>query len=189
MRRFAFVCIALGLWACSPAPAPSTSGSPSPVEAASCAEPCPAASATSGPFKLELVLPRVDWKSDEPLTGTVTLSYAGPKATTLFGSAGLMNFQYTQVGGPHRTSPVSTSECGRYEIGPTTPMSTALSKSGGFTDEDPDAAWLRSFLTAPDVRLPAGTWDVTALADFTEGDSCGAGGRSMAATVRVTVSD
>jgi hypothetical protein len=134
-------------------------------------------------------LPRVDWKSDEPLTGTVTLSYAGPKATTLFGSAGLMNFQYTQVGGPHRTSPVSTSECGLYEIGPTTPMSRALSKSGGFTDEDPDAAWLRSFLTAPDVRLPAGTWDVTALADFNEGDRCAAGGRSMKATVRVTVRD
>jgi len=83
MRRFAFVCIALGLWACSPAPAPSTRASPSPVEAASCAEPCPSASATSGPFKLELVLPRVDWKSDQPLTGTVTLSYAGPQPTTI----------------------------------------------------------------------------------------------------------
>ena len=68
-------------------------------------------------------------------------------------------------------------------------MSKPLSKSGAFSDDDPDVAFLRSFLTAPDVRLPAGTWDVTALAQFTEGGMCGAGGHSMAATVRVTVTD
>jgi hypothetical protein len=188
MRRFMFVCIALGLWACSPTPAPSTSASPSQAEAASCTEPCPSAASTSGPFKLELALPKTDWKSDEPITGTATLSYGGPDAKTLYGSGGLLDFQYTQVGGPHKTSPASRAECGRYEIRPGMPMSTQLSKSGGFTDDDPDAAWLRSFLTAPDVRLSAGTWDVTALANFREGD-CGPGGESMATTVRVTVTD
>jgi hypothetical protein len=186
--RFVFVCLAFGLWACSPAPTPSASAAPSQAEAVPCTEPCPSAASTSGPFKLELALPKTDWKSDEPITGTAILSYGGPNAKTLYGSGGLLNFQYTQVGGPHKTSPVSTDECGQYEIGPAMPMRTPVSKSGGFTDDDPDAAWLRSFLTAPDVRLSAGTWDVTALANFTEGD-CGPGGHSMAATVRVTVTD
>jgi hypothetical protein len=191
MRRLiAVACFAFGLWACAPSPATTTSAPPSsPAEVATCTEDCPTASDTSGAFRLELVLPRVEWKSDEPLTGTVTLSYDGPNRTKIYGSAGLLNFRYAEVGGPHKVEPVSTAECGSYDADPATPMSKPLSKSGAFSDDDPDVAFLRSFLTAPDVRLPAGTWDVTALAQFTEGGMCGAGGHSMAATVRVTVSD
>ena len=145
--------------------------------------------ATSGPFKLELVLPRVDWKSDEPLTGTVTLSYAGPQPTTIWGSSDFLNFAYAEVGGPHQVEPAGRADCRRQNIDAATPISAGLSKSGGFSEEDPDVDFLRSFLTAPDVRLPAGTWDVTAVADFNEGDRCAAGGRSMKATVRVTMTD
>ena len=36
------------------------------------------------------------------------------------------------------------------------------------SDSDPNAEFLRAFLFDPDVRLPAGTWDVSALAIFTE---------------------
>ena len=189
MRRLAFVCTALGLWACSPAPTPSTSASASQVEAATCAEPCPSASSTSGPFKLELVLPRVDWKSDEPVTGAVTLSYGGPQPATIWGSSDFLNFGYAEVGGPHHVEPAGRADCRRRTIDTATPISEPLSKSGGFSEDDPDVAWLRSFLTAPDVRLVAGMWDVTAFAEFNEGDQCAAGGRSMKATVRVTVTD
>jgi hypothetical protein len=188
MRRLAFVCIALGLWACSPAPAPSTSASPSQVEAATCAEPCPSASSTSGAFKLELALPKVEWKSDEPLSGTATLSYGGPNPTKIYGSGGLIGFRFTQIDGSHKVEPVSTADCRRYEIDPATPINAPLSKSGATSPEDPDFDFLQTFLTAPDVHLPAGTWDVTALANFDEGD-CGPGGHSIAATVRVTVTD
>jgi hypothetical protein len=191
MRRLiVLACIVVGLSACGLSSVASMSApSTTPTQQESCSAPCPSASSTSGAFKLDLVLPRVDWKADEPLTGAVTLSYAGPNPTKVFVAAGLLNFRYTEVGGPHKVEPVSTAECGRYEIDPATPMSKPLFKTGSFYPGEPDEAFLRSFLTAPDVRLPAGTWDVTALAQFTEGDSCGLGGHSMAATVRVTVTD
>ena len=108
MRRLiALACIAFGLWACAPSPTPSISSpSSSPAEGAPCTEGCPTALATSGAFKLELVLPRVEWKSDEPLTGTVILSYAGPNPTKIYGSGGLLNFRYAEVGGRHKVEPV-----------------------------------------------------------------------------------
>ena len=133
-------------------------------------------------------MPKVEWKSDQPVTGTATLSYGGPDPTTISGSGTLIGFRYTQIDGSHKVEPVSTADCRRYEIDPATPMNAPLSKSGALSPEDPDFDFLRSFLTAPDVRLPAGMWDVSALAQFTEGD-CGPGGHSMAATVRVTVTD
>ena len=155
----------------------------------SCTDPCPSAATTSGPFKLELVLPKVEWKSDQPLTGTVILSYAGPQPTTIWGTSGFLNFAYAEVGGPHQVAPAGRADCRRRSIDAVTPITAPLSKSGGFSDKDSDVDFLRSFLTAPDVRLPAGTWDVTAVADFNEGDQCAAGGHSMKATVRVTVTD
>ena len=194
-RLIACLWFALALTACglspspsSPAPSSSASASPSQAEPVTCSEPCPSASATSGAFKLELALPKVEWKSDQPVTGTATLSYGGPDPTTISGSGTLIGFRYTQIDGSHKVEPVSTADCRRYEIDPATPMNAPLSKSGALSPEDPDFDFLRSFLTAPDVRLPAGMWDVSALAQFTEGD-CGPGGHSMAATVRVTVTD
>lgn len=154
-----------------------------------CSGTCPTAVANDGPFKLELVLPRVDWKADEPMTGTAILSYGGPNLTEIFGSGTLIGFRYSQIDGSHRVEPVSTADCRHYEISPATPMNAPLSKSGGFSPDQPDFEFLRSFLTSPDVRLPAGTWDVSAVTQFTEGDSCGLGGHSMTATVRVTVTD
>ncbi len=44
-----------------------------------------------------------------------------------------------------------------------------------------------TFLSGSDVRLPVGTWDITALATFTEGGGCDGGRHSMTATLRVTV--
>jgi hypothetical protein len=191
MRRLIWLAgIAVALWACGGSSATSiTAPSGSAVEADACTENCPTASSNNGPFRLELVLPRVEWKSDEPLTGTVILSYAGPTPTKISGSSDFLNFAYAEAGGTHKVGPAGRADCRLYDLDPAVPISNALSKSGGFTDEDPDVAWLRSFLTAPDVRLPAGTWDVTAIGEFTEGEGCSGIRRSMEATVRVTVTD
>jgi hypothetical protein len=170
----AIMVFAVGLCACSrPAPTPQANAS---------------ASETDGPFRLELRLPHAEWNRTEPITGTVTLSFAGPKPTTISGSGQVLNFSYSEVGGTRQVDPVWTADCAIHTLGPKTPITVALGKTGAASDSDPSAAFQHAFLfDSPDVRLPAGTWDVTALAIFNEGEGCSAGSHDMQATVRITV--
>jgi hypothetical protein len=59
-------------------------------------------------------------------------------------------------------------------------------KSGGFAAEDPDAAFYRTFFADPLVRLPAGTWEITAVADFSEG-ACDGAHHTLRAPITVTI--
>ncbi len=154
-----------------------------------CSGACPSASSTDGSFRLELVLPRTEWKADEPLTGTAILSFDGSGPTKVYGSGSVLNFAYAEVGGTRRVEPVWTADCATHDLDPATPITKPVDKSGAASDGGPDTAWLHSFIVARDVRLPAGTWDVTALAIFTECQGCAGAGHSIEATVRVTVTD
>ena len=154
-----------------------------------CSGMCPSNASTDGPFRLELVLSRLDWKANEPLHGTAILSYDGAEPTKVYGSGSVLNFAYAEVGGTRKTEPVWTADCATHDLDPATPISEPLGKSGAASADDPNTSWLHSFILAPDVRLPAGTWDVTALAEFSEGQACAGRAHSMETTVRVTVTD
>lgn len=154
-----------------------------------CSGTCPSASTTDEPFRLELVLSRLNWTTGEPISGTAILGFDGSAPTTIYGSGSVLGFAYAEVGGTRKVGPVWTADCGPHALDPATPISEDLSKSGAIPNDGPDADFLRSFLTGPDVRLPAGTWDITALAIFTEGEGCVGGEHSMNTTVRVTVGD
>ena len=133
-----------------------------------CSGTCPSTSATDGPFRLELVLPHLDWKANEPIIGTAILGFDGSALTTIYGSgSGVINFAYAEVGGTRKVDPVWTADCGPHALDPATPINEPLSKSGAIPNDGPDVAFLRSFLTGDGVRLPAGTWDITANAIFT----------------------
>jgi hypothetical protein len=155
-----------------------------------CSGECPSAVTTDGPFRLELVLPHLDWKTNEPISGTAILGFAGAAPTTIYGSGGsVINFAYAELGGTRKVDPVWTADCGPLALVPATPINEGLSKSGAFDQNSPEADFVRAFLSGPDVRLPAGTWDVTANAIFMEDAGCSGGGHSMNATVRITVRD
>jgi hypothetical protein len=68
-------------------------------------------------------------------------------------------------------------------------MVSPIKKSGGYSDSQPDAAFYRAFFADPLVRLPAGEWDITAIAVFTEGLGCQGVSHSMSATIRVVVTE
>jgi len=182
MRRWSAIAIvAIAFSACaSPAPSP-TASAPSSQALSSVS--------TDGPFRLELVLSRLDWKAGEPMEGSVILSFDGSAPTTIYGSGSVINFAYAEVGGTRKVEPVWTADCATHTLDPATPISEPLGKSGAASEGDPATAWLHSFILAPDVELPAGTWDVTALAYFSEGEGCSGGPHSMETTVRVTVTD
>ena len=187
MRRpLAALLIATAIAACSApggAHGPTTAG-PSGAGASSSVS----TSTTDGPFRLEIVMPKASWTTGEVITGSSTLSIADASAATVSGSGGgVTAFSYDQVDGPHHTGYGQTSDCVGYPISPTAPITQPLSKSGGFGAEDPDVDFMRSFLLNPEIHLPPGTWDVTAIAMFVAAPMCGGDQHEMRATVRITV--
>jgi hypothetical protein len=119
-----------------------------------CSGTCPSTVTTSGLFRLELVLSHLDWKADEPISGTAILSFDGSAPTTIYGSgASVLSSAYAEVGGARKVEPVWTADCGPHALDPATPISEALSRSGAIPNDGPEADFLRSFLTGPDVRL------------------------------------
>lgn len=156
-----------------------------------CSGECPSTSTTDGPFRLELVLPHLNWTAGDAITGSAILSLTGSAPTTVYGSgSGVIGFVYAEVGGTRDVNPVWTADCGPHPLDPAAPITVGLSKSGAVDGSEPDADFLRTFLlTDPGViRLPAGTWDISAVTQFLDGADCSGGSHAMKATVRITVS-
>jgi hypothetical protein len=74
-----------------------------------------------------------------------------------------------------------------YRLDPGRPMTSAITKSGGFSDDDPDAAFYREFLNGTPVRLPAGDWRITSGASLVEGEGCIGASRNLAAAIVVHI--
>ena len=153
-----------------------------------CSGTCPTSATTDGRFRLELVLPHVDWRVGVPIAGSAILSLLDGPATTLYGSGhDLIVFSYDEVGGERRSGVGSTADCIPHPIDVANPISLPLAKSGGVSGSEPDAAWLRSFLADPQIELPAGIWDITAIATFSDGTACAGPWYTMQAMQRITV--
>ncbi len=148
----------------------------------------PYASTSVGLYRLDLQLTKLAWKVGEPMTGTATLSYAGAGHVNLDGSGtGLISFNYVEVGGTRALYGASTADCGPHDIGPASPITTPLTKSFGYQPDDANDAWIKAILDGEGVQLPAGTWGITARAEFVEGTNCSGARYAMETTVRVTV--
>ncbi len=180
MRRLiasALLLVVLG--ACS-ASAPSPTAAPSAGGAQ--------AADLQAPYLLTLELPSATWKANQPITGRATLALAQGAGMDLGGSGGgLVYFEYVSVDGVHHVEGAMTADCRAYRLVPGAPMTAPLSHSGGFYPEQPDFEFNRAFLTAPDVRLPAGDWKITAVASFVEGEGCSGASRTIRATVTIHV--
>jgi hypothetical protein len=100
-----------------------------------------------------------------------------------------LGFQYVEVGGSRRTEPVWTADCASHQLRADAPLVTELTKSGGYSADDPDADFYRAFFSEPEVKLPAGVWDITAVATFTDGVGCDGRAINLTATIRMVVTD
>jgi hypothetical protein len=178
MRPLTALALCLVLAACGPSqptPAPS-------------AQPGARAAQLQAPYLVTLELPRDTWKAGEPITGAATLSLVqGADADVGGAGGGLLAFEYASVDGVHHVEPVSDAACATYHLVGGVPMTTQLSHSGAFYPEQPDFEFNRAFITAPDVRLPAGDWKITAIASFVEGQGCSGASRTIKATVTVHI--
>ena len=179
--------VAMALAACAAAcgtvttPGPTGSGS---LDASTAV----GSAVVAGPFRLRLVLPKATWRADEPIAGEATLSVTGLQAAELGGSGGgLIVFDYRELGGRRHVEPVWTADCVPHPIGPADPISEPLGKSGGIDGSDPDYEFYHGFLQGPDVRLPPGEWQITAIATFVDGRDCDGHSYSIGTPFTVTV--
>jgi hypothetical protein len=148
-----------------------------------------AASATEGRFALAFTVDSATVPSSAEITGTARLTLLAPGGATFSGSNSILGFEFSEVGGHHRlVAPVFDAVCAPHRITSNTPIDSPIVKSGAVI-EGPDADWYRQFLGDPTVKLPAGDWDITANADFFDGQGCTGQHLNMRATVRVHVTD
>ncbi|MBI2781204.1 MAG: hypothetical protein HYX55_05355 [Chloroflexi bacterium] len=148
-----------------------------------------AASTTQGRFALSFAIERSTVSQSAAIAGAATLTLLAPGGATFSGSSTLVGFEFAEVGGKARhVVPVWDDVCAPHRLTTNTPIVVPIAKSGTVV-EGPDAAWYRTFLTDPLVHLPSGDWDITALAQFFDGQNCVGQKLDMRVTVRVHVTD
>jgi len=145
--------------------------------------------AHEGDFTLRIAADRLAWSSAEEIKLAATLTYDGPLAeTTLWGSGdGVVFFSVIEIGGTRRLEASWHSDCGPHPIGPAEPIHVPYRKSGGFSADDPNAAFYRAFFADPLFHLPPGRWEVLAQANFATGDGCGGNPINLVASLVLTV--
>jgi hypothetical protein len=122
----------------------------------------------------------------DPISGTAILSLTDSEPTKVAAAGELIVFAYDEVGGIRHVGPIWDQSCVLYPLDPATPQSVALRKSGAVERNEPDADFLRTFLADPEIHLPAGTWDISATASFSETGRTGPN-KTLTATVRIHV--
>ena len=146
-----------------------------------------AASDAEGRFRLDFALARRTFTEADDIEGVATLSVLGPGVGTIGASGGgPISFGIAEVGGTRVMGPASNADCARFDIGDGSPLTSRIQKSGGWSGEDPHAAFYEAFFTDRELHLPAGTWDITAYASFSEGD-CGPNPHELSAPIRIEV--
>lgn len=148
------------------------------------------AEATDGPVKLAFDLRATSWSASEPIEGTASLSVTA--AIEVGGSGeGLLGFQYNEIGGLGRHMEwVTTADCRPYQLEPGQPVSSSLTKAGGYSPGASGADFYASFLADPAVHLPAGDWTITALAafiDFSNDQGCHLPSHDLSAPITIHV--
>lgn len=134
--------------------------------------------------------PKAIWSAEEAIDIGASLAYLGDQAdATLFGSgSGVLGFSVEELTGDKEMGAAWHDDCKGYTIGTHQPISAAYRKSGGWGEEDPNAAFYKAFFADPLFHLPRGQWKITALAMFSFGNVCGQGRKvDLRASVTITV--
>jgi hypothetical protein len=177
--------VALALAACGeqPLPSPSTSATPSATSIAT----GPAAEVVRDAFRLTIAVSSATYRVDEPIEVRTVLAYAGPAPSIEVGGSGsgLVGFSLQQLDGPIAVDAAGTSDCAPWTLKRGDNL-IPFQKSGGYSADDPQADFFARYLNDPQLRLPAGTWRITALASLAR-PGCDGGGVNLSAAVDVTV--
>ena len=133
------------------------------------------------------------WKLGEAVDGHVEFATAGQLEAVISGAgsehqAGFIKFRFEQVGGVS-VEPTWPLDCESYTIRPDEPLISPMRKSGTYDRNEPGWEFYYNFLKDPLLRLPSGTWRISALAWFYDGAGCEAASHRLTATVEIEVSE
>ena len=146
------------------------------------------AGAVEGRFQVTFAIDRGVVRSSEPVKGEARLLLLAPGGANLSGPSSVFVFDFMEVGGEGRhVAPVWDAVCAPHRVTANTPIASPILKSGAVTG--PQAGFIADFLKGTDVRLPRGTWDITAIAMFVDGEGCQGVNHTIQASVRVHVSE
>lgn len=146
------------------------------------------AEVSDGPFHLAFSLTKSTYLTTEPIEGTATLSVTDGLARTLTGPAGSpIGFSMVEVGGTRHMDAGWRDKCAPYAVGPDSPLTRPLTKSGGWGADDPNAAFYEQFFADPEIHLPPATWDISVVTDFFDGNACDGTRYELQATIRIEV--
>ncbi|MBI3751596.1 MAG: hypothetical protein HY263_08085 [Chloroflexi bacterium] len=104
-------------------------------------------------------------------------------------SPGLVGFDVVQQDGPLSMLGGGTSDCVAVSMAKGQVQAVVFSKIGGWSIDDPYAAFYQDYYQDPQLRLPAGTWRISSKSGFSVGGTdCGAGEPAdLRATVEIVV--
>jgi hypothetical protein len=146
-------------------------------------------SAQDAAFSLVIHADKASYRTTDPIVVSAELAFVGlaPDITVFAIFPRVVAFRVVQLDGQRKTDPVSDLMCTEQKIGRLTPLHVSFQKSGGFFGEDPDAPFWRAYFADPVLHLPPGTWQIIAVANFSEGASCSPPDHALTATVTIQV--
>lgn len=141
-------------------------------------------------FRLTLEADQDRYRAGQAIEVMATLTYLGPAdAVVARGSSnpGLIGFSVESDDPAIRISPAFTTDCGPHEMTRDVAVEYPLAKSGGYSPDEPLAPFYAAYFASEELRLPAGTWTISAGGGWYVGD-CGRGQlHELGASVTVTV--
>jgi hypothetical protein len=148
----------------TPSPSPSAPAQAVPIERVS----------GDAEFLLTMRVGSARYRAGEPIDIAWTLTYRGPKdgIDALGSGSGLIGLSLAQLEGPLRIESAMSADCRPYRFLRGEAVPVPYRKSGAYSAADPNAAFYKAYFDDPVVRLPAGTWKLTAATEFATGEGC-----------------
>ena len=141
-----------------------------------------------GTFHLTLTADQDRYRAGQLISVVATVTYLGPSEGTVGRGSGssLIGFGVASDSVPIHIGPAYTTDCAPYDFVRGVPVEFPFSKSGGFSDGESLASLYRSYFSSQELRLPAGTWEISAGGTIYIGD-CGDELHEPTASVTVIV--
>lgn len=123
-------------------------------------------------FRLELVVDASRFAPNEPISADASLTEMGSKSVTVSGTA-VVWFSLVERDGTRSVQNAGASRlvCAKYTLQPGVPVTFPFAKTGSWSPGDPNADFFSSFFADPQLRLPAGRWEIEAFTSFAIGPS------------------
>jgi hypothetical protein len=125
------------------------------------------AESAAASFDFELTADGSDFQSDQPITVQAALGYRGDFSTiTVSGASEFIVFGIEQLDGLFETTPISALMCGEQTLQSGVPYVRPFYKIGGYSNSDPEVERYRAWFADSQLRLPPGTYRISAQVGF-----------------------